>query len=316
MRTASATDADVRAALDSARIVRTHILRPTWHFVAAEDLRWILRLTSAKVESAMGARHRQLGLDAATVDRAFVELSTVLAGRSFMVRSEIGAAFGDAGLPRAGEQVGHLLLRAELTGLICSGPLRGGEHTYALVDEWVPPTPTLNRADAVRQLVGRFFAGHGPAAITDLTRWTTLTQAEIRSALAELADRLATTTVDGMTQWFDPERVDRAQRRPRAFLLPVFDEVFLTYPVLNFPRSTDHPRGDAPHSFAESGGGVIVCDGHDVGWWKRRTRRNSDDVTVVVALPATADGKQRDAVHSATRRLAAFTGHRLVLQPS
>ena len=212
LRTAGATDDGVREALDSGRIVRTHVLRPTWHFVATEDLRWILRLTSAKVESGMAARHRQLELDPATVERAHAELADVLAGGRHLTRPEVSAAFGEAGLPSASDQVGHLLLVAELRGVVCSGRLRGRDHTYALVDEVVPAAPERPRDDAVRELVLRFFAGHGPAAVTDLARWTTLTQADVKAALADLGERLSTTSVDGLTLWFDPEPVARSAR--------------------------------------------------------------------------------------------------------
>jgi hypothetical protein len=130
-----ASEAEVRAALDSGRFVRTHILRPTWHFVAADDLRWILALTSSRVQSAMAARHRQLELSPAVVIRAADVLMSALARRQFMTRPELAVRFADAGLPSSGEQVGHLLMLAELHAVVCSGPMRGTTHTYGLVDE-------------------------------------------------------------------------------------------------------------------------------------------------------------------------------------
>ena len=306
MRTAGATDAAVRAALDAGRIVRTHILRPTRHVVATEDLRWILASTSPKVLSGMAARNRQLGLDDhALVDRALDALGSLLVGKRFMTRAEIGPAFGATGLPSNGEQVGHVLLLAELLGLVCSGPLRATTHTYGLVDELVAPQPALERDDAVRRLVLRFFAGHGPAAASDLARWTTLRLGEIRPALADLGDQLETTVIDGTTLWFDCSRVVAPRQLERAFLLPTFDEVFLTYPDLNFPRVASHPRGMEPHRFAEAGGGVVVCDRHDVGSWKRKEAGRSD-VTVRLELADSLDPEQRDAVIAAATRMAAF----------
>ena len=153
----------IRDALDSGAVVRTHMLRPTWHFVAAEDLRWMLALTSAKVESAMAARHRQLELTSTATDRAHALLVSELADRRWMTRPELGARFAEAGLPSSGEQTGHLLMLAELRALICSGPLRGTTHTYGLVDDVAPSSPALDRPDAARQLTRRFFIGHGPA---------------------------------------------------------------------------------------------------------------------------------------------------------
>jgi len=183
------TDQAIRAELDAGAIVRTHVLRPTWHFVAPEDLRWLLALTSPKVESKMAARHRQLELTSTATERAHALLVSELAGRRWMTRPELAAHFAEAGLPSSGEQVGHLLMLAELRALICSGPMRGTTHTYGLVDDVAPSSPALDRPEMVRELTRRFFVGHGPASENDLRRWTTLTLTEIRSALTELAAR-------------------------------------------------------------------------------------------------------------------------------
>lgn len=130
MRTANGSDAIVRRAVGEGRVLRTHILRPTWHFVAAQDLRWILALTSPKVESGMAARHRQLGLDTASVDRTFAALADLLAGRRFLTRRDLAAALRQRGSAWTGEQLGHLLMLAELRALVCSGPYDGDIHAY------------------------------------------------------------------------------------------------------------------------------------------------------------------------------------------
>ena len=303
-------DHAVRAELDTGSIVRTHVLRPTWHFVAAEDLRWMLTLTSAKVESAMAARHRQLELTSTATERAHALLAAELAGRRWKTRPELGAYFAEAGLPSSGEQVGHLLMLAELRGLICSGPMRGATHTYGLVDDVAPPMPAVDRADGVRELTRRFFVGHGPASEHDLRRWTTLTLTEIRSALTDLAAEgsLIARTVGESTQWSGPDDPPTPRDdAPRAFLLPLFDEQYLTYPSLNFPRAAGHPRGDQPHSFAEAGGGVVVCDRHDVGWWKRKEAAGGR-VVVTMGLASSLGTEEHALIVESAARLGSFTG--------
>lgn len=305
MRSAQTGDAVVRLAINEGRILRTHILRPTWHFVAAEDLRWILALTSARVESSMAARHRQLGFDPARIDRGLASLQTVLT-RRHLTRRAIASQLLEAGDAWTGEQLGHLLMIGELRGLLCSGPLDGDSHTYGLVDELVAFTPRRDRTDAVRELTARFFAGHGPAAITDLTRWTRLTQAEVRMALEDLKSQLQAVTVAEGQLWFDPaaDAPDGAHRR--AFLLPVFDEAYLSYATLNLPRADGHPSASTPHAFAEAGGGVVVLDRHDVGWWRRRNTGRRVDVTL--AIPTAVRTADRELIAAEVARLAAFTG--------
>ncbi|MCB0882943.1 MAG: AlkZ family DNA glycosylase [Thermoleophilia bacterium] len=291
---------------DQARggFVRTHILRPTWHLVAPEDLRWILRLTSPAVERGMGARHRQLGLDdPAVVTAAHRALERLLAGRTPMTRGELTAHLAPEG-PLRGQQAGHLLALAELRGLICSGPPRGGQHTYALVDETVPAGPDDDppREVAVARLVHRFFAGHGPATDRDMARWCTLGLREIRAGVADLGDRLASVTVGDATLHMDPDAKARARSAPAALLLSTFDEAALTYRDHGFPRAS--PAVDRSRLIAEQGGGVVIVGLEDVGTFTRTVTGGRVDVTIRQERPL--DASERDAVAGAAGRLAAF----------
>lgn len=238
-------------------------------------------------------------------DDALVRGRRSTRGGAHLVRAEIGEAIGERG-----ERLAHAIMLAELRGLVCSGPLRGPHHTYALVSERVPPTSPRDRDEALRELVHRFFAGHGPASVAHMARWVALTRAEIRGAMD---DRLHVVRAAGQELWFDPEF--RARPRPgaaeHAFLLPVVDEAYLTYPGSNLPRTAGHPRGEAPHRFAEAGGGVVVCDLRDAGWWTRRVSGSRMHVT-----PARAKGldpRQRERIDAAAAALASAFGLSAVL---
>lgn len=302
MRSKDVTYSSVRAALDRGDIVRTHILRPTWHFVAPEDLRWILALTSHRVERSMGARHRQLGLDdTPLLHRALDLLPELLRGRRYLTRKEIGAEFAArTGLPESGEQLGHTLLLAELRGVICSGPVKGKQHSYALVDEVVPATRERDPHEALVELVRRFFAGHGPASVKDLTRWSSLTVADTKAALADVAADLEHVDVDGTTLWFDPSVPSRTTRRETAFLLPVYDEAVLTYPALTFPTAHAHPHADSNDPFWAP----VIVDRGNVGLWKRTVTPTG--VRVETRLAPGLDAMQRKAVRLAAQRMADF----------
>ena len=308
LRTRDATYAGLLAAHSDGVFLRTHILRPTWHFVLAEDLRWVLGLTSARVESSMVGRHRQLGLDdERVVGRALDTLAEILAGPTPMTRAEIGEEFERRGEPVApGAPLGHLLLIGELQGLICSGPVKGVHHSYVLVDEVVPPGPELFREEAMDRLVRRFFAGHGPASVRDFARWSSLTMTDTKRALADIGDDLEQCEVDGETLWFDPEaRARRSPRAPSAYLFPVYDEAVLTYPRLTFPAAEGHPHATRPDPFWA----WVVCDDVNVGLWKRSLSQDVVDVEVRLAMSLGDEG--REAVRRAAERLADFVGREL-----
>ncbi|MBZ2198759.1 winged helix DNA-binding domain-containing protein [Occultella gossypii] len=307
MRTRGGTDDGVRAAFDEGQFLRTHILRPTWHFVAPQDLRWILGLTSPKVLSSMRGHFARLGLDEDVAARGADVFRKVLAGRTALTRREIAPHMEAAGLPHKGLALGDLHLMNELHGVIVSGPMKGAQHTYLLVDEVVPPETPLDRDEAVARLVHRFYAGHGPASIKDLTRWTKLTQAEVRLGLEILGDRLERVEVDGTPLWLDPTVPARtAPEAPRAHLLPIYDEVTLTYPALGFPVAPDHPRGPDADPWIDPYASTVLVDGLNAGTWKRAPGRGVARIELKLAAGLTPE--QVKAVEAAADRLAAYLG--------
>lgn len=278
------------AELSSGAFVRTHILRPTWHFVAAEDLRWILAATSPKVERAVAHRHRALGLDSPTIDAFLDRMQILLADKKSMTRAEIRAAFPQYN----GSAVSHLLLVAELRALVCSGPLQGLAHTYRLVDDFIPPAEIDVEAAKVR-LVHRFFAGHGPGEISDLTRWAALTKSEVQTAIAELGDKLERIEVDGCDLYHDP--TIEAAYEPGDSLLHTFDEATLTYPRLNFPRTPGHPLGEEPGPFmaADPFAGAFISGTECPGGWRMSNRR--DEVNIRLDVVPSFKARAEAAAH-------------------
>ncbi len=300
------TAADVLAEQAAGGWVRTHVLRPTWHHVAPDDLRWLQRLTGRWVEASMAARHRQLGLDERARDRAVDVIGELLADRTHPTRRELAAGMADRGLPASGEQVAHQLMVAEVRAVICSGPPRGSEHTYALVDDVATPSPCddLDEGGARVELVRRFVTGHGPATDRDLVRWCTLNLGQVRGALATLADQLEWIDLDGDRLWFDPGVGTRATRRPGALLVPAFDELTLTYPDHAAPRRD--PTASRPRIVNAIGGGTVLIRGEDVAAWSRRVTRSAVEVRVAPDLPLSRE--DTEAVEEAAARLGRFLG--------
>ena len=312
MRSRDTSYAGVLAAQSAGGWVRTHILRPTWHYVAPEDLRWIQSLTGAKVEGGMPARHHGLGLTPEVKERGLELLQELLSGGRALTRKEIGPQFAAAGLPGPGEAMAHQLMSAEVRAVICSGPPRGSEHTYVLVSDTIPAaaSDSWSREQGLVELTHRFYAGHGPASERDLQRWSGLTLTEIRSATAELTSSaslrsshpLEAVECEGQTLWFDPTVSGRTTREHTAYLLSTFDEAALTYPRTGFPRRD--PSADRTRLVSEATGGVVVVDGHDVGTFKRKVQPKRVIVTIRPDVDLAAS--ERDGIAEAAEFLAAF----------
>jgi hypothetical protein len=303
LRTRDPTYGEVKGAFDDGRILRTHMLRTTWHFVAPEDIRWVLRATSPRVLAAFGRHFRGLGLDEHTQRKTGELVVKMLEGGVQLTRKEIGAELEHQGVSTAGERLAYIVMSAELRGLICSGPMRGAQHTYAMLDERVPPGLTFEEDEALAELAFRFFAGHGPASLKDFTRWSTLTVADARTGVAAVGERLSSMEVDGQTLWFDP-----AAPKPRtvpvtAHLLPLYDEALLTYPQLNFPAVPGHPH---PPDMVLFVGSVIVAQ-RNVGTWRRTI--SGKTLTIETDLAPGLDEEHLAAVSAAAAELTAFLGH-------
>lgn len=304
MRTETLDEAAVRAEFDAGAFVRTHILRPTWHYVAAADLRWMMTLTTARVQQVNQTMLRREGLDRRTLERGTRLVADALAGGHHLTRPELGRVLTDAGLPGQGFGLAYALMHAELAAAICSGAMQGRTHTYALLDERIPPGQ--DRTGDLTELAYRFFTGHGPASAADFARWAGLTKAQVRQAVAGLEGRLDTDDIEGTRLWFDPA-APAPPTEPYALLLPLYDEVTLSYPDLTFPTAPGHPQPPGTDSFV----GSVVCDGINVGTWRRAVKGPRVEVRLALATGVGPD--QRHAAAEAAERLAAFLGRTLSL---
>ncbi len=177
-RSGATTDVELDRLFDQGAILRTHVLRPTWHFVLPEDIGWLLALTGPRVRAGLVARYRRLELDEKVARRAEALFTAALAGGSHLTRGELGEVLSAARISPDGQRLPHLIMRAELDSLIASGPRRGKQFTYALLEERVPKPRALDRDQAVAELTLRYFRSHGPAQVQDFMWWSGLRMAD------------------------------------------------------------------------------------------------------------------------------------------
>ena len=288
-RVANARDATVERAFQDGGILRTHVLRPTWHFVAPEDIRWMLALTGPRVKARMMPYNRLLELDAATFRRSEAAIARALRGGNHLTRTELSAVLAKAGIEAKGQRLAHLMMEAELDQVVCSGPRRGKEFTYALLDERSPAAKPLDRDRALAELTRRYFVGHGPATTQDFSWWSGLTASDSRAGIEMLGDDLEREDVGSVVYHFAPGRLPAAQRSPSARLLPNYDEYYIALKDRSVLLGGAAPpgRSDDPH--------VIVVDGVAEGGWRRRIERDGVSVSVRAwrPMPAVAEGAVR-----------------------
>ncbi len=299
------SDAAVEQALDAGAILRTHLLRPTWHFVTPADIRWLLALTAPRVHLANAAYYRRVGLDDDLYARVCPALVQALEGGRYLTRDELRNWLEAAGIATAVElRMVYILMRAELDGFICSGPRRGKQFTYALIDERVPPMPPLTRNEALAELTHRFFLSHGPATVHDLARWASLPINEARAGLAANAAHLQSAEVAGLTYWFGPSLPDLPIQAPVAHLVSVYDEYVIGYKEWSaIAEPADAARLRAMENDLTS---IMLINGRIAGTWKRTIGKRNVAVTLKPFRPLSEEDMA--AVAAAAHRLGAFLG--------
>ncbi|WP_157253991.1 winged helix DNA-binding domain-containing protein [Nonomuraea typhae] len=299
------TDVGLDRAFDDGVILRTHVLRPTWHFVAPADLRWLLELTAPRVHVLNGYAYRRGELGVPLLRRTTDLIADAVAGANHLTRAEIAALLARHGIVAEGFRLGYILIYAELERVICSGPLRGKRHTYALLDERVPRAASLERDAALAELVRRFFTSHGPATAKDLAWWSSLTLADIATGLSLVGDALESTDVRGVTYWSAPRDAPAPAGSPSVRLLQAYDEYIVGYRQSRHLLDLGGLMAAAPDGLALPNG-VIVVDTQVAGRWRRTVR--ADAVVLEATLYRPFGAAETAALHDAADELGVFLG--------
>ncbi len=303
------TVADVEHAINERRIVRTWPMRGTLHFLAPDDVRWMLALLSPRVIARARTRHAQLGITENTIERARAIFAEALSGDRALTRTQMMALLEAHGIDTTGQRGYHLLWTLAQQAQLCFGPMVGRQHTFVLLDEWIPPSeqPTLDPAAALAKLASRYLVARGPATVADFAWWAGITKTEATSGMEAATDVFRQGEVGGAEYW-SPCGSDGAPPAsdPTVHLLPGFDEYLLGY--------TDRSLqlGGTRGSYAATVGAngmfspTIVSGGKVVGTWKRTLRRDHVDIalrTFRKLAPA-----EKTGLAAAAERYGSFVG--------
>lgn len=294
---APATLEQVQGALADGSVLRTHVLRPTWHYVVPEDLAPLMTATAPRVRRVMTSTERSYGFDHSLLGRRQGVVAGALADGP-LTRKEIGVALAeDEGAPLDAWHLGQLMMHAELDLIVASGPMRGKQATYRLL-----PEQKAWDEDAARVHLARAYVrGHGPCRADDVAWWGTLTKTAARAAVADAG--LTRHEVAGLDLWADGDLPEPAPSGT-ARLLSVYDE-FFCHDFKSWPSLT---RDGMPSRWLYTG--LVVVDGLIVGGWSRVLKAQTVEITVELTDEPTA------AVWAALEAEAARYGAFCGLEPS
>jgi hypothetical protein len=306
-RTNGLTDAAIEQAFAAGEILRTHVLRPTLHIVTPADIRWLLTLTAPRVRALLTFLDRQLEVGKTLINQTNTILAKALKGGKHSTRAELGSVLQGNGIETNGLRLGHIVMHAELDGILCSGARRGKQFTYAFLEERVPQTKTLERDEALAELAKRYFRSHGPATLKDFVWWSGLTMADARKGMDFVKPQFEQEMIERQTYWFAPSQPVRGPS-PTAFLLPNYDEYTVGYTdrgaIFDGSHADQLPRES---TLAQS----ILIDGRMTGLWRRTLKKNE---VVIELTPFTLPtDEQKQAMITATQQYGKFVELPVVL---
>ena len=284
MRMTHATDELVDQAFANGSILRTHLMRPTWHFVTPSDIRWLLELTAPRVRAASAYMYRKEELDDKVFKRSNAALEKALQGGKSLTRDELRDALEKARIKTEGDQrMTYLMMQAELDGVICSGPRQGKQFTYMLLEERVPQARKVSHDEALAELSKRYFTSRGPATIHDFAKWSGLTIADAKLGLEAVRPQFQNEVIAGQTYWFKEPEKSATLSSPIIHLLSVYDEYISSYK----DRSAMANEKDAEKmvSMGNDLTYIILLNGQAIGTWKRALKKKEVIITPNLFIP-------------------------------
>jgi len=270
VRLKNSTHQTIEDTINKAEIIRTHVLRPTWHFVAAEDIRWMLELSAKNLNRSLSSNNKKLELDEKTFRKCNTIIEKLLSDGKHLTRKEIMVALEKKGIKTNDLRAGHIMFRAETDLVVCNGIKRDKQFTYALFDERVPSTKKKTKEEALAELALRYFKSHGPASLQDFTWWSGLSVTDAKSGLESIKSNLISEKFREQFFWFGTER-DYKKTKTTLVYLPAFDEFLISYKSREVSINTDHTS----HAFTNNGifNPIIVHNAQVIGTWKPQFKK-------------------------------------------
>lgn len=267
------SEKEIEEAVNSAKIIRTHILRPTWHFVASDDIYWMLELSAPQVKRFTNSAAKKFGYDEKKLNQVNSSIEKLLAGNNHLTRDEIMQELNIKKTSKEDFLSAAIMMNAELDGLVCNGRMKGKQITYALLEERVSkPKSKLSKEEALAKLAQRYFESHGPATLLDFSWWSGFAPTICKNAISAIELQLGSITIDNQTFWFKKNNGKEDSFRESVHFLPAFDEILISYKTREASFNTEHQS----KVFTNNGifKPIILENGKVIGIWKRTIKKD------------------------------------------
>ena len=305
IRLKSPTLRAVEDALARGEIIRTHVMRPTWHLVAAEDTRWMLKLSAHRIKSANDSFAKGHGVDIseALFSRCNRLIEKLLEGNKSLTKQEIEAGLANEGMTVDNRLMTRFMARAEVEGIVCSGVDKGKKATYALLEERVPPVKELTKDEALATLALRYFRSHSPASLTDFVWWSGLSVTEARTAMGLIDSQLVKERFDSYELFVHESYQGEINSADILHFLPSYDEYLISYKERKTVLAEEHH----PKAFNTYGifYPVILYNGKVVGNWKKTVGKNKK-IEIVTSFFEGCPRIHKEMIEQAESRLRVF----------
>ena len=280
LRLPGSTDKKIGIALDKGEIIRTHAMRPTWHFVSADDIYWMLELTAPQIKSATKARHKQLEFTEKILTKTNNIIEKSLRDGKHLTREELMAIIKKEKIATNDNRSSHIMLIAELDGIVCSGKIKNNKQTYALLSERVQKKKTFTRDEALALLAQKYFTSHCPATLQDFIWWSGLLVKDARQAFEMVKHNFISERIGSEIYWLTNSFSPNLKLKTSAYLLPAYDEFLISYKDRTASLTQEHNK----KTVSTNGifWPVVVINGKVTGSWKRTLKK--DRVIVETSL--------------------------------
>ncbi len=287
IRLLNSTEAAINMEFNSGSIIRTHLLRPTWHIVSSKDIYWISGLTAPRIKASLKFRDKQLELTDIIYNKCNRILEKSLRDSNHQTREELISELKKFKIDVEYNRASHIFLRAELDGIICSGKHKEGKPTYAILEEWVPERKNINREEALKELAKRYFTSRGPALITDFAWWSGLSISNVKLALDFNKGCLISEEIQNQTYWMADTYLEPTPDSEEIYFLPAFDEFLISYR----DRTASLLLNDNKKVISNNGifYPSVMKNGQVIGIWKRNIRNNRVLLTKTLFNSGTSD---------------------------